>query len=247
MSGLTRTQDDSLPDAMSFRQCQVTVADDEALTLDFAVPEGAFVLAQLHDALAIDILLDAVHGLVQPTAGALRVLGHAYTDLSAEDANALRGLIGCIDDPPVFPPHIPVIEALLLAGRFHTRRGEDALLADAARLCRGFGLPGIPAHAPDGVSGDTLRRVACVRALLDRPRLLLVAERDTPLPVEVVAALLRNLLLLQASGCGVLWLTLETFRLRDARLPASQRLVQEGDRLGADLARAERVKGKATG
>ena len=221
------------------------MAEEETLTVDVVVPEGALVLAQLDDTLAIDVLLDAVHGLVTPVAGELHVLGHGYAGLPAEGANALRGLIGCLDDPPVFPPHIPVIEALLLSGRFHTRRHEDTLVADAARLCRGFGLPGIPAETPDAVPGDCVRRVACVRALLDRPRLLLVAERDTPRPVEVVAALLRNMLLLQDSGCGVLWLTLEGARLHDTRLPASCRVLQDGGRLSAGAARADHVRAAA--
>jgi ABC-2 type transport system ATP-binding protein len=114
--------------------------------------------------------------LLPPTEGEASVLGHGV----ASEPDRVRALIGVVFQMPALDPKLTVRENLLHHGHLHglwgrglRRRAEEAIAL--------FGLAGRERDEVRTLSGGLARRVELAKALLHRPRLLLLDEPSTGL------------------------------------------------------------------
>src|SRR5690606_28019534 len=94
----------------------------------------------------------------------------------------------------------------------------------AARLCRHFGLPGMPLGRPAAFSPLELARAGCARALLCDPLLLVL---ETPLQArysDLLMPLLNAIAELRTRGGAAMWLTRNDRIWSDPSFPATHRL-----------------------
>lgn len=135
-------------------------------------------------------VLLAIAGLRRPDAGRIRLAGELLFDSAAgiNVAAARRGLGAVFQDGRLFP-HLRVRDNLIYGQ--HGKNTSDAVGFDAAVQL--LGLTDLLARWPATLSGGEARRVAIGRALLSRPRALLLDEPLVGLHREARAQLLEYL------------------------------------------------------
>jgi len=225
-------------EVLAMQGVRLTLGPGGTVEIDLALHAGELALVVSDDPPATGPLIDALCGLVRPEAGCIRVLGRPWDGLGGDVANALRGRIATIATDPVFPSNMGVGDSAVMGPLYHSRRPEPDVLRDAARLARSFGLPGLPLARPGELGRDARIRVACVRALLGAPDLLVLDETVDRLPEPLEGPVINAVRGVCARGGAVLWLTGEAWRRADSRFPASARLQLRNGRLvpGSDTA-----------
>jgi ABC-2 type transport system ATP-binding protein len=134
--------------------------------------------------------------------GAIRIFGH---DVAAEPGAALR-VLGVVFQPRTLDLDLSVMQNLTFHAALH------GIGAGAARERAHAVLDEIElsARAKDKVrelSGGQVRRVEIARALLHRPRLLVLDEPTVGLDINARAAMLAHVRALVSAGVTVLWAT----------------------------------------
>ncbi|PPJ24893.1 nitrate ABC transporter ATP-binding protein [Nocardia nova] len=114
---------------------------------------------------------------------------------------------GMVFQQPLLMPWLTVRDNVRFGGRFARHRGDfDPAAADA--LLERFGLAGLADRMPDQLSGGQAQRVAVMRAVAVRPRLLLLDEPFSALDPAVRADLQDWLATLVADlGCTTVLVT----------------------------------------
>jgi molybdate transport system ATP-binding protein len=134
-------------------------------------------------------LLELIAGFRRPDSGAIAIHGTPVFDARRRlDVPARNRGIGYVTQDDTLFPHRPVRDNL----DYGTRR-PGAQTADLARIVSLLSLEGVLDRSVTTLSGGEKRRVALARALLSRPRLLLLDEPLTGLDAtsrdEVIASL----------------------------------------------------------
>jgi NitT/TauT family transport system ATP-binding protein len=197
------TADASTVPAVEARAAEKTYANGlQALCpVDLRVMPGEFVTLLGPSGCGKSTLLRLVAGLLAPSAGAIRVHGHA-----AGSAAATAGLAYVFQEPTLMPwarVQANVRLPLDLAGV--PRPEADARVQAALAL---VGLQKFAQLLPRELSGGMQMRVSIARALVTRPRLLLLDE-----PFGALDEITRNrldaelLALWQAQGLTVMFVT----------------------------------------
>ena len=139
-------------------------------------------------------LLRVISGLLTPSAGTVEVYGDDTTGWPAERL-AAHGVAHVPQDRLVFPG-LTVADNLLLGA--YTRRGQDTA-ADRNRVLEIFPrLRDRPAQRAGTLSGGEQQMLAIGRALMARPRLLLLDEPSLGLAPMLVREILIALVRLRA-------------------------------------------------
>jgi ABC-type nitrate/sulfonate/bicarbonate transport system ATPase subunit len=86
-----------------------------------------------------------------------------------------RPQTGVVFQQPLLMPWLTVTQNVAFAGRFGAHR-KSFDVVDAADLTSRFGLEALAQRYPDQLSGGQAQRVAILRAVATRPRLLLLDE-----------------------------------------------------------------------
>ncbi len=170
------------------RDVDVTLHPGEALAV--AGPNGA----------GKTTLLRVLAGLMRPTAGEIRVLGHQLTRGGGETRRAL----GLVSHQSLLYDDLTLLENLVFAARLyglpHPREAALAALESA-------GLSGRAAESPRRLSRGLAQRAAIARALLHGPRVLLLDEPFTALDAAAAERLREELHRRLTGGLGLVVVT----------------------------------------
>ncbi|MEO8089453.1 MAG: heme ABC exporter ATP-binding protein CcmA [Gemmatimonadales bacterium] len=168
--------------------------------LDLSLREGEALAVVGPNGAGKTTLLRILAGLMRPTAGQIRVLGQPLERGSAET----RAAIGLLSHQSLLYDDLTLLENLTFAARLYgldrPREAAEAALAEAGLGSRGDELPG-------RLSRGLLQRAAIARAVLHRPKLLLLDEPFTSLDAVAADRLRADLGARLAGGLGVVLVT----------------------------------------
>jgi branched-chain amino acid transport system ATP-binding protein len=160
--------------------------------VDLTVGEGEIVSIVGPNGAGKTSLLSAIAGIVTPAAGRIVFAGRPLAGLALEDVVA-RGLALVPEGRHIFAS-LTVMENLLLGATVRT--DMDNVRADIDRSFDMFPILGRRRRQPAGqLSGGEQQQLAIARALLSRPRLLMLDEPSlglAPTVVDQVYALLKS-------------------------------------------------------
>jgi len=136
-------------------------------------------------------------------AGRIGIFGH---DIRAAPGEALR-LLGVVFQPRTLDLDLSVMQNLLYHAALHgIARGEAR--GQGEQVLTRLGLADRASSKVRDLSGGQMRRLEIARALLHRPRLLLLDEATVGLDVKARADILDHVRqLVTEQGIGVLWAT----------------------------------------
>jgi len=138
-------------------------------------------------------LVSAIAGIVTPAEGAIAFAGRPLGGVALEDVVA-QGIALVPEGRHIFAS-LTVIENLLLGATI--RRDGDAVQADIERYFATFPILSQRRRQPAGqLSGGEQQQLAIVRAMLSRPRLIMLDEPSlglAPMVVDQVYAVLRSI------------------------------------------------------
>ncbi|HVI89583.1 MAG TPA: ATP-binding cassette domain-containing protein [Dongiaceae bacterium] len=192
--------------------------------IDLKVGPGELILIDARDADLGRGFADICCGLIMPDAGDVAFLGRQWHSLPHLYADALRGRIGRVFAGSSWISHLDAATNILLPQLHHTRREPAELRAEAAELCRHFGLPGLPTGAIASLSDGDRVRAGFVRAVLGEPMLLLLESPVQGLYADVVPMLLNCIAAARDRGAAAIWMTRSKLVWSDRTFPATQRL-----------------------
>jgi len=115
--------------------------------------------------------------------------------------------IGAIVQAGVWPTHMTVLEAVLMARFYHFNRPPAEAIADATALARLFGLPGLPVGRSETTPLRALIRAACVRGFLGSPDLIVVQDHLLDQTSELAVPMAQAISAARDRGATVLWIT----------------------------------------
>jgi phosphonate transport system ATP-binding protein len=231
----------------ALRGVSLTVADDEVV---FVIgPSGA----------GKSTLIRCVNRLVEPDAGSVRLDGLELTRLTPEELRRARRRMAMIFQEFNLVERLSVMENVL-SGRLGyvslwqawRRRFPEEDVAAAFATLRRVGLEGMENKRADALSGGQRQRVGIARALVQRPRILLVDEPTSSLDPRTSEAIM-ELITRLAREDGIAALInihdvplARRFARRIVGLSAG-RVVFEGPAEGLDPASLARIYGGAVG
>lgn len=168
--------------------------------VDLAVHPGEMVTLIGANGAGKSTLLKAVVGLVTPSAGSVHLFGEDITRLQAQRA-VRTGLALVPEGRMLFGP-MTVEENLRLGA--HTRSTEE-FIAERERVFNVFPvLAERRAQSAATLSGGEQQMLAVARALMAKPRLLLLDEPSLGLAPKIIAEIFEALEMLRAEGLTIL-------------------------------------------
>lgn len=168
--------------------------------LDLSVPSGSFFGLLGPNGAGKTTLIGAVCNLLRPSAGEVRVFGHLNTTLEA------RQLIGIAEQEPNLDKFLSVRETLIYHGGYYGMgRAEAERRAD--EMIDVFDLSNKRDVTAPQLSGGMRRRLLLARALLHRPRLVILDEPTAGVDIELRHELWDYIARLHAEGTTILLTT----------------------------------------
>ena len=166
-------------------------------------------------------LLSLLSGINRPTKGSVVFNGADFANLSDAELSLIRNeKIGYVPQESVFLPHFTVLENILLPralrnGKKVETRSIAALRdVDVVSKLETLGISHLVNEMPAELSGGELKRAAIVRALVNKPEIIIADEPTSNLDesnAKVVFDILANL---AQSGTSVLVATHDPKGLR---------------------------------
>lgn len=172
----------------------------------FAVPRGRRVFLHGPSGSGKTTLLGILSGILEASAGEVRILGQDYRTLKGQARDAFRGShVGYVFQMFNLIPYLDVLENIVLPLRVSPERrarlnGQD--LADAARgLASRLGILDLLGRPVTELSVGQQQRVAAARALAGSPELVIADEPTSALDADQREAFLK-LLFDEAASSG---------------------------------------------
>ena len=176
----------------------------QALTgLDLEVPAGAFFGLLGPNGAGKTTLIRSIVGLTRPTGGTISVFGEPA---SGATAGAARSAIGYAPQDVALDRFVPVRELLALHGRYFGMSRADARRRTDEMLVA-FDLTAKATSYAHLLSGGMRRRLLLARALLHRPRLVILDEPTAGVDLELRHDLWTYIRALHADGTSILLTT----------------------------------------
>jgi branched-chain amino acid transport system ATP-binding protein len=161
--------------------------------VDLAVGEGEIVGIVGPNGAGKTSLVSAIAGIVTPAAGTIAFAGRPLGGVALEDVVALG--IALVPEGRHIFASLTVLENLMLGATI--RRDADAVRADMDRYFAAFPILAERRRQPAGqLSGGEQQQLAIMRAMLSRPRLIMLDEPSlglAPMVVDQVYAVLRSI------------------------------------------------------
>src|SRR6266446_5489780 len=171
--------------------------------VSFAVAPGSFTALLGLNGAGKSTLFSIITRLFGMQAGHIRIFSH---DIGREPGEALRRM-GVVFQPRTLDLDLSVTQNLLYHAALQGIDRREARMRSAEVLSR-MGLADRPGSKVRDLSGGQMRRLEIARALLHRPRLLLLDEPTVGLDVKARADILTHVRqLVGEQGIGVLWAT----------------------------------------
>jgi ABC-2 type transport system ATP-binding protein len=171
--------------------------------IDFTVAPASFTALLGLNGAGKSTLFSLVTRLFGIQAGRIGIFGH---DIGLAPGEALR-LLGVVFQPRTLDLDLSVTQNLLYHAALHGIDRREARLRADEVLSR-IGLADRTDSKVRDLSGGQMRRLEIARALLHRPRLLLLDEATVGLDVKARADILSHVRqLVTEQGIGVLWAT----------------------------------------
>jgi ABC-2 type transport system ATP-binding protein len=171
--------------------------------VSFAVAPASFTVLLGLNGAGKSTLFSVITHLYASRSGVVRIFGR---DVARESGAALAAL-GVVFQSRTLDPDLSVAQNLAYHGALHGIGRRETRARQAAQLAR----VGLADRAHDKVrylSGGQMRRVEIARALLHRPRMLLLDEPTAGLDIKARADILKIVRGLVADeGVGALWAT----------------------------------------
>jgi branched-chain amino acid transport system ATP-binding protein len=169
--------------------------------LNLSVAEGELVALVGANGAGKTSALAAVAGVVRPVAGRVRLAGEDVTRWPPERM-VRKGLAMVPETRDIFPD-LTVAENLRLGA--YVRRDRPGVAADLAAMVELFPVLGERLHQAAGfLSGGEQQQLAIARALMSRPRLLLLDEPSLGLAPALVGRVLELVRHLRSEGRTIL-------------------------------------------
>jgi ABC-2 type transport system ATP-binding protein len=222
-------RDPTTPPALSISAVSHSYGARRALIdVDFTVAPASFTALLGLNGAGKSTLFSLVTRLFGIQTGGIRIFGH---DIGQSPGEALR-LMGVVFQPRTLDLDLSVMQNLLYHAALHGIGRRDARSRSDEVLSR-IGLADRAGSKVRDLSGGQMRRLEIARALLHRPRLLLLDEATVGLDVKARADILRHVRdLVTEQGIGVLWAT----HLFDEIIPSDNLVILHQGRV---LARGE--------
>jgi len=204
LAARTVPQADAAVPALTVHNVSHSYGPRQALNdVSLSVPQSRFTALLGLNGAGKTTLFSLITRLYDTRAGSIEVLGH---QVSREPGQALR-LLGVVFQARTLDLDISVMENLLYHAALHGIGKREARLRAVAAL-EEIDLADRAKEAVRRLSGGQMRRVEIVRALLHRPRVLVLDEPTVGLDVASRAAILRHVRsLVRERGVAVLWAT----------------------------------------
>lgn len=171
--------------------------------VDFTVAPSNFTALLGLNGAGKSTLFSLVTRLFGIQSGHISIFGH---DIGQAPGEALR-LLGVVFQPRTLDLDLSVMQNLLYHAALHGIDRREARLRGGEVLAR-IELSDRARSKVRDLSGGQMRRLEIARALLHRPRLLLLDEATVGLDVKARADILRHVRgLVSDQGIGVLWAT----------------------------------------
>ena len=225
----TRHDDPAHPDAVALAIEAVSHSYGPRKALDnvsFTVAAGSFTALLGLNGAGKSTLFSIVTRLFGIQTGRVRIFGH---DIQREPGEALRRM-GVVFQPRTLDLDLSVTQNLLYHAALHgIHRGEARLRADEASSR--MGLADRLGSKVRELSGGQMRRLEIARALMHRPRLLLLDEATVGLDVKARTEILGHVRgLVAEKNIGALWAT----HLLDEIVPSDDLVILHQGRILAD-------------
>jgi ABC-2 type transport system ATP-binding protein len=191
--------------------------------LDLTIPAGAFFGLLGPNGAGKTTVIGSICNLIRPTSGTIRVFGHDH------DTREARRLVGLAEQEINLDRFISAAETLVYHAGYYGMGRREAW-ARARELLDVFDLSAKARMRPYELSGGMQRRLLLARALMHRPRLLILDEPTAGVDVELRAELWQYTRRLHGSGTSVL---LTTHYLEEAEALCDEIALIEGGRLVA--------------
>ena len=205
--------------------------DSPIWEIDFTLSEGDLLIIKLergHFRLPIG---DVAQGLMEPVNGEVKTFNKDWNTMPPDYSAAQRGRIGRVFETDGWYGYLNISENITLAQRHHSKREEADIIDEAFHLARYFGLPGLPVGHVSKTHKADLRRASLVRALIGKPRLIILERPTRMLFPEILPPLINAVHAARDSGAAVLWLTSEALVWNDPGINATLKGAMYGSRM----------------
>lgn len=173
--------------------------------LDLELARGQVAFIEVADEDEARLLIDLCLGVSDPDSGQAFFLGTSWQTLNYPDRLSRRRRVGSVVQTDVWPAHLSVFDAVMLSRFFHADHPPEEAIADATRLARLFGLPGLPAGRREATQPRSLVRAGCVRGFLGTPELVVIQDHTIEDMADLAEAMAQAVGLAQDRGAAVLW------------------------------------------
>ncbi|MFP5451190.1 MAG: ABC transporter ATP-binding protein [Thermoleophilia bacterium] len=171
--------------------------------LDLAVPEGAFFGLLGPNGAGKTTLIRSITGLTKPAGGTVRVFG---TDVHGPGGALARRAVGYAPQDVALDRFVAVRDLLRLHGRYFGMSRADARTR-ADEMLEAFDLTAKASATANQLSGGMRRRLLLARALLHRPRVVILDEPTAGVDVELRQDLWAYIRRLHSEGTTILLTT----------------------------------------